>query len=128
MTLRFIAIQSLVLGILTVPFYVQAAGLVPCGGTNEPTCGFAHLIELINKVVHTILFDIAVPLAALGFAVIGAMLIAQRDKPKAWAEARGRFESIGIGFLVIMAAFVLIKFILFTFVDQNSFPSFLFKE
>ena len=128
MTLRFITTQVLVLATLFLPIYIaQAAGLVSCGGTNEPTCGFAQLIELVNTVVHAILFDIAVPLAALGFAVVGVLLIAQQDKAKARSEAKSRFESIGIGFFWIMAAFVLIKFILFTFVDQENFTSFLFK-
>lgn len=121
--------HALVFGIITTPFMVGAAGFVPCGGPGEKSCTFDHLIIMINKLIQFALYGLVVPLAAVAFMWAGASLVLQQDKHHAWTEAKERFTDVFIGIAIIMAAFVVVKFILFTFLkaDQYSFVQFLLK-
>ena len=121
--------HALVLGVITTPFMVGAAGFVPCGGPTEASCTFDDLIIMINKLIQFALYGLVMPLAAVAFMWAGASLVLQQDKHHAWTEAKERFTDVFIGIAIIMAAFVVVKFILFTFLkaDQYSFVQFLLK-
>lgn len=124
--------HSIVLGLLATPALALAAGLVPCGGidiaTNqpEPDCDFNYLIVMVNGLVQFI-FKLGIAITALGFMWAGASLVLQQDKAHAWDEAKERFQDIATGFIIIMAAFVVIKFILWSFLkeEQYNFVKFL---
>jgi hypothetical protein len=127
--------------VLTIPFMVSAAsssGLVPCGGApgdtyNSPTgpqpsnhdCGFNDLSIMANTIIHFLMYDVAVPLAALGFMYVGGNLILNQDKPHAWITGKERFWDIGKGFAIMIGAFLLIKLILAQFLADGFSASFL---
>lgn len=128
MKLQKIWTHSLVLGLLVLPVTAGAAGLVPCGGAGEPGCDFNQLLVMVNTIVHFILFDLAIPLAAFGFMWAGASLVLNQEKEHAWSEAKERFQNIGLGFLIILAAFVGIKFVLAQFLNTDAgFTTFLLQ-
>lgn len=107
--------------VISFPFMAVAAGLVPCGGgTDEPACDFNQLMIMANKIVHFLLYSVAVPLSAIGFMWAGGNLVFSQNKEKAWSDAQERFGDIGKGFFIILGAFVLIKFILYQFLDTTA--------
>lgn len=116
-----------ILAIIVAPSVVMGAGLVPCGGGGgEPICDFNQLIVMTNNIISFLLFKVAIPLAALGFMVAGAMLVLMPNKEGEWTKAKERFESIGMGFLIILGSFLLVKLVLFTFLNTDAgFTSFL---
>ena len=126
------AATILVFAVLIVPIMAYGASLVPCGqpagtpdiivgGISRPTinpCGFDDLIVLANTIVRFLMYDVAVPLAAIGFMWAGANLVLNQDKEGAWSEAKERFVNIAKGFGIMIGAYVLIKFVLYTFLNQ----------
>ena len=134
-------VAVLSLAIFIVPSLAFGASLIPCGQragsdpitvggasyetTNE--CGFSDLIILANIIIKFLMYDVAVPLAALGIMWIGGNFIINQDKESARTEAKKRFGDIVMGFLIMLGAFVLIKLVLFTFLhdDQIEFMEFM---
>lgn len=114
--------------VIAVPLLVSGAGLIPCGDKGEASCGFEDLIKLANTVVKFLLYDVSIPLAALGFAWSGGKLVMNKDKEGAWSEAKESFWNILLGFGIIIAAFVLVKAFLFVFLNTDAgFTSFLLQ-
>lgn len=108
--------------ILSLPFFASAQVGIPCGevvnGKLEE-CTFDHLIILINNIIKFLMFSVAVPLAALGLMWRGGVLVINQDKESAWSEAKEGFWDIGKGFMIMLGAYVLIKTILFAFLDEQ---------
>lgn len=133
----------LTLAILIMPTVALGASLIPCGqpaNTKTPNitvggasydttkeCGFNDLIILANIIIKFLMIDVAVPLAALGIMWAGGNLIVNQNKEGAWTEAKESFWSIGMGFGIMLGAFVLLKLVFFTFLstDQISFMDFM---
>lgn len=129
--------------ILLAPMLVYGASLIPCGqpagtpnlvlgGTSYVTtnpCGFNDLIILVNVIIHFLMYDVAVPLAAIGFMVVGGRLVLNQDKEGAWSAAKEGFTNIAIGFFIMLGAYIFIKTVLFMIVsdEQKSFMQFLFQ-
>ncbi len=109
-----------------LPFAVGAAGLVPCGGGGgEPVCDFNQLMVMANNIIRFLMYSVAVPLAALGFMVVGARLVFNQNKEAAWTTAKESFGDIGRGFFIILGAFLLIKFVLSQFLATGFSVDFL---
>ncbi len=106
--------------ILVLPFIVMATSGehvgIPCTG---PDCDFNDLITLASKIMNFLIYYIAVPLAALGFMWVGANLVLNQDKPHAWSTAKEGFWDMGKGFGIMIAAFLLIKFVLDEFLSTE---------
>lgn len=110
-------------GILVMPAIIMAQVGIPCGTVVDGKlveCGFDHLIILANNIIKFLVFSVAVPLAALGFMWAGAMLVLNQNKESAWSEAKERFGDIAKGFGIILAAFLLIKFVLYEFLNTDA--------
>lgn len=108
--------RGLVFLILSLPFFASAQVGIPCDG---PDCTFDHLIILINNIIKFLMFSVAVPLAALGLMWRGGVLVINQDKESAWSEAKEGFWDIGKGFMIMLGAYVLIKTVLFAFLDEQ---------
>ncbi|MBI5078192.1 MAG: hypothetical protein HZB11_02400 [Candidatus Yonathbacteria bacterium] len=102
------------LSVIVLPVVAVAQVGIPCNG---PDCTFDSFIMLINNVVKFLIFSVAVPLAAIGFVFAGAKLVLNQDKEGAWSAAKESFWNIGIGFLIMLGSFVLIKLILYQFLN-----------
>lgn len=100
-----------------VAFESPTGGLVPCGGKNEngteqPECNFGYLITMANTVIHFVLFDLAMPVAALLFAYAGWLYLSSGANPGNRTKAKAIFIDVLIGFAIALAAWLIINTIL----------------
>ncbi len=102
--------------VLAIPFVASAQVVAPCNG---PDCGFDDLITLGNNIVSFLMIDVAVPLAALGFMFMGAKLVLFSNKETAKTEAKEGLWNIAIGFAIMLGSYVLIKVILYSFLNTD---------
>ncbi|HBB43779.1 MAG: hypothetical protein UW27_C0017G0090 [Parcubacteria group bacterium GW2011_GWA1_44_13] len=119
-------VSFFVISTIFLPMHMSAQVGIPCNG---PDCGFDDLIMLVNNVIKFLIFAVAVPLAALRFMYAGALLILNPKKEEAKTKATGIFWGVGVGFAVMLGAYVVIKTILFAFLtdEQASFMQFMFQ-
>ena len=103
--------------VLSVPVIAVAQIGIPCNG---PDCGFDDLVTLANNIIKFLVFTVSAPLAAVGFMWAGADLVLNQNKEGAWSKAKERFELIGMGFGIILTAFLIIKMVLFAFLDTDA--------
>lgn len=107
---------------LFFPMYISAQIGIPCGdiADGQKECTFNDLIILANNVIKFLMYSVAVPLAALGFMWIGGNLVVNQDKEGAWSKAKEGFGNIGLGFIIMLVAFVLVKLVLYAFLDTEA--------
>lgn len=116
-------IASLILAgaVLAVPMIALGGGTILgkyiCSGTD---CEFNNLIDLANTIISFLIYDVAVPLAALGFMYAGARMVLYQNKEKEWTAAKEMMTNIGYGFAIMLGSFVLIKFVLYQFLDSEA--------
>lgn len=90
--------------------FAQRTGLVPCDGTD---CDFNQLMNLVNKIIRFVLFDMAVPIAAVMFAYAGFLLVtAGEETSHARTKAKTIFTNTLIGLIIAVAAWLIIRTIL----------------
>lgn len=120
--------------ILALPVLAYGAGLVPCGqpantpdimvggasySTTHP-CGFNDLIVLANTIIHFLMYDVAVPLAALGIMYAGGRLVIMPSKESEIEKAKESFSNIIMGFLIMLSAYLVIKLIIYSFLNTDA--------
>lgn len=129
--------------VLLIPGLVYGASLIPCGqpsgtpniivnGVSVVTtnqCGFNDLLILFNTIVTFLMFTVAVPLAALRFMYAGVILVLNPSKEESRTKAVNIFQGVGVGFLVMLGAYVLIKGVIYSFLtaEQITFMQFMFQ-
>jgi len=85
-----------------------ADGLVAC----KDNCGWNELMTLINTVITFILTKLALPIAAVMFAVAGIMLLTSGGDPGKKTKAKELFSGVAIGLVIIAAAWLIVHTIL----------------
>ena len=108
----------ILLGTFIFPLFVFAAagGLIPCDG---PDCNFASLVSLGNKIINfcivagTSVFSIMFMYA--GFEYLTAM----GDTGKI-SKAHTYFTNAVYGFIIMLAAWLIVDFILKALIDSSS--------
>ena len=117
----FILIAILLL-LVSVPIYSSHAQLgeplVPCGidkdgdGVNgEEQCGFEHLIGLVQNVVNWLL-AFAVFFAVILFSYAGFLYTTSGGSPGQVEKAHKIFMNVAVGFIIALAAWVIVNTIL----------------
>ena len=102
-----------VLCVFLLPAVSFGADLIPCNTTAHPEpCEFKHVMDLINNVISFILFDMVVPIAAIMFAYAGILLIFSGGDTGKRAKAKSIFINVAIGFIIAIAAWLIVEFIL----------------
>lgn len=91
-----------------VPFFSQAAGLVPCGGIGEPPCNLCFLFKMFANVVDFVIFKLVPPLAILMIAFGGLMFFLAAGNPSQVSRARGILISVFVGLFIIYSAWLLV--------------------
>lgn len=104
--------------LLQLPLVAYAAGLVPCGGTDaagnaEAACQTCHVLGLING-VNAWLVGILSICAAIMFAVAGYRILTAGGNPSVLKEAKGMIVNVAIGFMIVLAAWILIDLMMKT--------------
>lgn len=102
----------LVLIVIMAPLYVSAFEIVPCGGSGQSACNFSFFIQLIRNVVKFLIFYLAVPLAAISFAVAGVMILTSGGNTGQVEQAKEIFWNVLIGLIVALAAWLVVNAIL----------------
>ncbi|MFH1201181.1 MAG: hypothetical protein V1484_02580 [bacterium] len=112
---------------LIAPAFSLAAGLVPCGGNSEGEgpCDFNQLMNLVNKVIHFILYDMVIPIAAIMFAYAGFLFMtAGAEISSARTKAKSIFFNAVLGLIFAVAAFLIVRTILSILGYQGSWIGF----
>lgn len=102
------------IGAFFSPLISSAAGLVPCGGDNEPSCQFCHLFVMFDGIIRFILFNVIPPIGAFLFVWAGVLLLFAADNPQNVAKAKNLFSSVAVGLIIIFSAWLLVGLFLST--------------
>jgi hypothetical protein len=94
-------------------------GLVPCGrnivegvpadNTNH-SCGFDDVMTLINTLINYVIY-LSIPIFSIMFAYAGFTLITAGGS-EGKTKAKGIFTNAIIGFVVVLAAYLIVKTVL----------------
>jgi len=103
---------------LLLPMIAFAAGLVPCGGVDEPMCQSCHVLELINIVVNW-LIAILTTVTALLIAYAGLRLVVSVGDVSAMTQAKTLISNCLIGFSIVLAGWLLIDLVLKSLVNDQ---------
>lgn len=97
--------------LFSIPFLVNAdQPLVPCDGAD---CTFNHLIELIRRVINFLIFKLAVPLAAVSFAVAGVIILTAGGNESKVEQGKEIAWNVVIGLIIALSAWLVVNAILF---------------
>jgi type IV secretory pathway VirB2 component (pilin) len=91
---------------------VQAAGLVPCGGSGEPPCQFCHFFVMINDIIKFVMSTLVPAIAVLMLVIGGIMFFFAGAKPEILIRAKGVVTSTVIGLLIVFCAWIIVNTIL----------------
>lgn len=112
--------------LLLLPFafsYALEGPLIPCDGSVESPCDFEQLMKLVANVIDFLLKDMVLPIFAILCAYIGFLYLTSGANPGNRDTAKKMFPKIVIGFLVALAAWLIVKIILITLgYDGGVFP------
>ncbi len=98
---------------LIMPGISLAAGLIPCGTKENPApCDFTAFMTLINTIISFILFDLAVPIAAIMFAYAGFLLVTSGGSTGSRETAKKVFTNTALGLIFIAGAWLIIRTVL----------------
>ena len=86
-------------------------GLVPCGNEGQEPCDFNSFLLLIHNGIKFLLFDLAVPIAAIMFAYAGVLLVTTGSS-EGKTKAKNIFTNTVIGLAVAAGAWLIINTIL----------------
>lgn len=99
--------------VLIIPVFSFAqetdAGLVPCTG---PDCDWNAFMKLINNVINFIIKNLALPICAIMFAYAGFELVTSGGSTEKRGKARKIFTNTAIGFIIILAAWLIVSLVL----------------
>ncbi len=103
------------LSFATIAFFAPAltfaAGLVPCDNVATK-CDFAQLMNMVNGIIQFILFDMAVPIAAIMFVYAGVVLVTSGGSTEKRGTAKNVFTNTLIGLVVAVACWLIVRSIL----------------
>lgn len=108
--------------IFAIPSLANAAvgwqPLVVCGYDNNP-CKWTHIILFANNFINDLIL-LALPVAAIAFAWAGFLILTSGGDESKMKTGKSVLIKVAIGFAWIIGAFVLISFIMKTFVTLPS--------
>jgi hypothetical protein len=104
--------------LLQVPFFAYGAGLVPCGGTDEPACQTCYALGLINS-VNSWLVGILSIAAAIMFIIAGFRIVTAQGNPSVLKSAKDMITNVAIGFMIVLAAWLFVDFLMKTLLDDG---------
>lgn len=83
-------------------------------------CNFGHLVQLVKNILGFIVF-VSIPLAAIAFAYSGFLILTAG--PDAGKAQKGKtiFSNVAIGFVIILAAWLIVYTVTTALIDPNFF-------
>lgn len=114
-------LRILIAFLLFVPMLsVEARGLVPCGGSNEPDCQSCYAVALVNGVVIW-LVGILGTIATIIIVYAGFKLVTSGGNVGAKQQAKSLMTNMAIGYAIVLSAWLIIDYGMKTMVNQGSF-------
>ncbi len=96
---------------LFAPNIINAAGLVPCGGSNEPACSTELFVGFVNNMIGWLISMLGV-IAVIALVYTGFRLLTSAGNESEWSKAKEMFTNIVIGVIIILAAWLIIDTVL----------------
>ena len=87
----------------------QAAGLVPCGGTGQPACGFCDIFKLGKNIVDFFAKILVPSVAVLMFVIAGFFFLTSGGNPQKAEQAKAVLTATVVGLIIIFGAYVLLN-------------------
>ncbi len=116
--------QSIPLFVFGMLFFVStdavhaqgfSTNLIVCDGVNVP-CTFNSLVQLGRNFVN-LLIVYSVPIAVISFTYAGFLLLTSQGNAGAVSKARGIFLDTAIGFMIVLAAWLIVSAITGSLLD-----------
>jgi len=87
-------------------------GLVPCDNSAAHPCDFNAFMDLVNRVIQFVLFDLALPIAAVMFFYAGFLMVTSGGGTEARGKAKNIFSNAVYGLVIAAGAWLIIRTIL----------------
>ena len=87
--------------------YIFAAGLVPCGGVDEPVCTWCHLFQVFKNVIDYALM-IIFPLAAIMIVYGGITMMIARDNATKFSQGKDIMTAAVVGILIALLSWLIL--------------------
>ncbi|MEY3784381.1 MAG: hypothetical protein RLZZ230_703 [Candidatus Parcubacteria bacterium] len=106
--------------LLVVPIIAMAKGLVPCGGPGEPVCQLCYFVDQVNLIVKWLVGILTVVFAII-FVSSGLKLVTSTGNAAEMKATKDRITNAIIGLVIVMAAWLLIDFVMKSLVNQDAY-------
>ncbi len=100
-------VATLTLAILVLPSFASA-DLVTC----KVNCGFTDLMNLVNRIIRFLLFEMAVPIAAIMFFYAGFEMVTSGGSTEKRGLAKKVFFNAFIGLVLAVAGWLIVRTLL----------------
>lgn len=84
-----------------------AKGLVPCGGSGEPACGWDEFNQLIEKIMNFMLI-IAIPIAIVVIIYGGFLFMTSGGSEKRIADGKRAIFAAIVGLAIVFGSYIII--------------------
>lgn len=109
---------------ILLPLGVGAQSIgIPCDGVNVP-CDFNALVRLASNIMNFLIL-ISIPLATIAFVWVGIKLLTAGGNPGQVEKAKDIFKKVLIGFLFVLTAWLIVRFITSAILDSSRYQDLL---
>lgn len=132
---KSIVVGIMMVSMIAVPAFSQAASLIPCtgstggatsqGGPQEKECTFADFIQLIQNILDFFAFILSPIIAGLIFAYGGFLILTDGGSAERLKKAKKILLDALVGLLIVWGAWVIVRTMMVLLgYDTSIFPSF----
>ena len=114
--MRYVSLVAFLTTLFFIPEYAAAQNFVPCTG---PDCEMCHLVEMGNRILGWLIIVLTV-VAGIVFAVAGLKLVTSGGNPAAKDAAKSMFVNVIVGFLLVLASWLIIDTLMKMLVDDSA--------
>jgi len=93
--------------------FVEAAGLVPCGGTEQDSCTWCHFGQLAINIINFMMYLIF-PLATVMIVVGGIFIMTSGSSSARFSKGKEIITAAVIGILIALLSWIIIDTIIQT--------------
>ncbi len=119
--MKFVLLFSLIFFVTSLLAHVTFAadGLVTCGNAGQPNCDFCTLVQMVDR-VFDFLFVLLTLAAVMMVMYAGFQLVISQGNSGAMEKAKGMVSNIIIGFVIIIAGWLIIDTVMKGLVSAES--------
>src|SRR4051812_33651680 len=97
-----------IVALLTLPFFVHAAGLVPCGGATEKPCTVLDAFYMVARVTNWLILTAGV-YAVYQIVTHSFWLAISMGNEEDIAKRKKGLSAVLVGFFIVMAAYMFVN-------------------